>query len=106
MNLKIKETGEVKKLYIEGSNGIEWTPDLFGNYGIFENDLIPQNDFNWWKKFIENYVIAENSMKELADKLGVNESYLWGEVAPDLNTDLDNQPLIIISFVSTYRTRG
>ncbi len=34
MNIKIRETGEIKSLIIVDRNGTDWTQDLLGNAGV------------------------------------------------------------------------
>lgn len=79
MEIRIKETGEVKELYIyDSSAGVEWTQDLLGNYGALEYDedhdkySLSQEDFDWWEEYVKNFRNDENEIAELIE-LGVSE---------------------------------
>ena len=73
MDIKIKETGELKSLsIIDPQTGCEWTQDLLGNYDaemIFDEDavvhIIEQETFAWWKELIERYQVADDHLNDV-----------------------------------------
>lgn len=85
MNIKIRETGEVKELSICHSGNIEWTQDLIGNAGAlndgqFKYDydadvyVSDQDTYDWWAQYIADHEATEREIVELAGKLGISES--------------------------------
>ena len=83
MRIKIKETGEVKELNIFDKNGINWTNDLI--LGVEEVRYnretemyeMEQEQYDWWKEYIENFEADEEKASILAGELEIDESEIW-----------------------------
>jgi hypothetical protein len=82
MDVKIKETGEIKTLEIRDERGIEWADDMIGNAGAktdgqFTWDdeeevyLAEQGTYDWWHDYIADYEATEEAITALAEKLDV-----------------------------------
>jgi hypothetical protein len=72
MEIRIKETKEVKYLCIRDKNGTEWTADLVLGadetivYNKEDNILETSNEtYEWWKNYIEGHVKVESALDEL-----------------------------------------
>lgn len=87
MDIKIKETGELKSLsIIDPKTGCQWTSDLLGNYNaemVFDEDagvhIMEQETFAWWKDLIERYQVADdhlNDVRGLVDNPEDLDAYL------------------------------
>ena len=84
MKIKIKETGEIKKLNIYDSKShTEWTADLIGNSGDFANGQFvynpddytytaDQDTYDWWKQYIDDTNKTDEEIDELASQLEDN----------------------------------
>lgn len=100
MNLRIKETGEMKDLTIIGSNGVEWTRDLLGNNnaahynGENEEYEMTEGDFEWWEEYIRDNEKDADEAMELAKKVGINESEIWDRINENLSCDLGDEHAI------------
>lgn len=96
MEIVIKETGEKEELSV-WNNGIEWTTDLMGNAGMHpwnqQNDQYEMNqeDFDWWKKYIDNYNADEKAIEELADELGISTSDINMRIQMEMNCDMEDE---------------
>lgn len=88
MDVKIRETGEVKELSIRNRNGMDYTYDLVGNAGAFNDgqfewseedsaQMASQETYEWWARYLANTLDTEADVEALAKKLGVQESDIW-----------------------------
>ncbi len=83
MDVRIRETGEIKGLNIVDANGISWVTDLIGNAGAltdgqFVHDDSPDNEYgyvadqetyDWWKNYIDGQNRTNDDIDELASQL-------------------------------------
>lgn len=114
MKITIKETGEIKELVITGTNGIEWTNDLLGNNGVLtwnketEQHEMSQDDFDWWKEYIDNYEDDTLRAEELAIDLGIEVSVINERIAEAMEgyNDLDMEHLIKLNVFEEMRNEG
>ena len=72
MDIKIKETGELKSLsIIDPPTGCNWEIDLMGNHDadmIYDDDegvyIMDQETFDWWDDLLARYQAADNHLHE------------------------------------------
>jgi len=73
MNVIINETQKKEDLTIIDSN-IEWTLDLLGNCGVnpsYDGQYhMDQEDYAWWKKYIEGCNATEQEIASLIEETG------------------------------------
>jgi hypothetical protein len=86
MKIKIKQTGEIKRLDIyDRQTGVNWAQDLIGNTGALidgqfvwsdEDDayLADQNTYDWWAQYIADSEATESEAEALAADLGLGLS--------------------------------
>jgi hypothetical protein len=83
MKIRIMETGEIRELNISDKNGTNWTNDLILNVeSLNYNDEseayeMTQEQYNWWKQYVEDYEADEKEAAELAEELGIEEHLIW-----------------------------
>lgn len=89
MEIKIKETGEIKDLTIKDSNNIEWTLDLVTAPQYWNKETeqyeMSQGDYEWWAEYIDNYENDEQEAQELADELGITLSEVQERISDALD---------------------
>lgn len=109
MEIRIRETQEVKDLEIRAKNGIEWTYDLLGNYDALHYTIdteeyeMDQEEYEWWQKYIENHEADEQEVMELAEELGIDEWEIWEIINDYMFGDLDNEHMIIQNVLEEIR---
>ena len=109
MKVIIKETGKEEILETRDENGIEWTNDLLGNAGISlyndktEQNEISQDDFEWWKNYINNYENDSEEIEELAEELGIEKSIIVDKITKELNCDMEDEHAIIQRILEEIR---
>ena len=79
MDIKIKETGEIKTLEARNESNIEYTADLIGNSSFWleydgEYDVMTQADFDWWQQYIIDTEKTQSDVEDLADEIGMTIS--------------------------------
>ena len=58
--MEIYVNGTKKELEAIGTNGVEWTNDLLGNYDALHYDTkteqytMTEEEFDWWEEVVEN----------------------------------------------------
>lgn len=98
MNIKIRETGEIKSLIIVDRNGTDWTQDLLGNAGVltdgqFEREgdtsiyIADQATYDWWDKYINDYNQTETDIDALADELHIDRQIIVDRVSANQGGD-------------------
>ena len=92
MQIRIIETGEMKDLTIRDSNNTEWTYDLLGNANatVYNEELevheMSQDDFDWWKEYINDNINDESQLVELAEELNINEQIIRDRIMREMST--------------------
>ena len=101
MNVKIRETGEEKKLIItDSSSGVDWSQDLVGNAGALvdgqfvwsEEDnayLTSQETYEWWDKYFDDFATTEREIAEIAERLGIDAEVIRLRVQYNTGTDYE-----------------
>jgi hypothetical protein len=75
MMIKILESGKIEELEAVSSSGVEFTRDLLGNNDAlhFNDDTdefeMKEEDFDWWKEYIDNYNSDEIKKEEIIEEL-------------------------------------
>jgi hypothetical protein len=73
MNVRIKETKEIKQLeIIDPKSGCSWIADLLGNHNVgewvdedgYEGLEITSDDYEWWSDFCSSYEEADFELYE------------------------------------------
>ena len=75
MNIKIKETNEIKTLLLLDNNGINYVKDFIGNYDnsaftwseAEEIYTVDQDNYNWWHTVIANQQRVDNRIAKLRE---------------------------------------
>jgi len=100
MDVIIKETGELKELWVTGPNGTDDTDDFVGNSGGFTNrDFVydeerevyvcSQDAYDWWEKVISDNERLKERIRELKERYGNDavEDVVYG---PGTQVDLED----------------
>ena len=98
MNIKIRETGEIKSLIIVDRNGTDWTQDLLGNAGAltdgqFEREgdtstyVADQATYDWWDKYIKDYEQTERDIDNLAEQLDIDRQIIVDRISANQGGD-------------------
>ena len=74
MEIKIKETGEIKELLlIDPATGIDWAMDLTATDDNItfdgESRVCDQDTFDWWNALIQEYQVADDRYYKLRQSL-------------------------------------
>lgn len=93
MKIMIIETGRIEILSIVDKNGIEWTRDCvtaadFWNSKTEQHEM-SQNDFDWWKEYIENHDNDEEEILTLAEELNIDEQEINDKIMIALQHEND-----------------
>jgi gas vesicle protein len=94
MKIRIIETGAIKPLHATMRNGLDWTEDLLGNSDALhrnpktgEVEMETEEEYAWWKEYIENLENDDKEVLELAEELDMDVSEIDGQIADSLTND-------------------
>lgn len=107
MEIKIIETSEIEELSIvDPKSGTDWVGDLLGNHDAIKDyddvAIMSQEDFDWWKKLIEEYQKADYRYHELLGDLDNEDREKLMGVAQDLGCDLEDYPRFLQSLCDDF----
>ena len=120
LEFRIKETGQVEKMYgvVDPKTGQNWTGDLIGNAGAFNDGQFDWNEeaemyecsqetFDWWENLCERYQQADAAKHEFLQ--GIEDYEDRAEADESIQTacscDLENMPGAIMAAIRGRRWR-
>ena len=100
MKVKINETGKVVELVIIDDRGIDWSQDLIGNAGAFDDgQFADEGDgyyialagtVEWWQRYIADTTKTEREVGELATKYGIDKSDIFDRISQEQGEDYND----------------
>jgi hypothetical protein len=95
MLVRILETGKMEELAVKDEVGQDYASEVMATAGYpIEYDSegavgMTLEDYQWWTEYFESYEISRKQIRELAEKLGMNEDDIWLRVNQSLSSDYE-----------------
>ena len=106
MDIKIRETGEIKNLIIRDDNGIDYTIDFIDNTnGLYYDSneyMMTEDEFNWWSDYIDDYVVATNLLQNYCEMNNIDIHDLYSDGRISYNDRVD-EPVAIRAFLTEHK---
>lgn len=99
MDVKIKETGETRELFIiDRLTGLNWVNDLIGNAGALDDGqftwsdeddafIASQDTFDWWQQYINDTLATDEDAALLAEELDIDVSIIREQIEKETGND-------------------
>jgi hypothetical protein len=111
MDIRIKETGELKSLsIIDPQTGCNWEIDLMGNHDadmIYDDDegvyIMDHETFDWWDDLLARYQTADYKLNET--RCGVDNPESLDAYLVDMavgSCELDNYPEALTAAINDW----
>lgn len=108
MEIYVKDLKEVKELNIVDLNGVNWIEELIDGAENLEynNDNLRVMDlekFNFWEKYISDYMENEEEIDRLASLLKIKYTELIDELSVELGNDYEEHNNITKDYIKKLR---